>query len=180
MHLILQRMQSDTMFQLPAIWPCGQSLPQCDKMHSSHDCPTKDKKGDHWYAVCNARGHEAWSYKCPRRIEQKEKARAALAKRPILFVEAGEEGTTGPREVRAEEDDRGRKRGRSCSTIKRSPDGRGAEGPTEASKERWIEIQQRMARESSTTLPRPVGRPSNKKRFEKFNFASGSHSEETL
>ena len=153
---------------------CGH----CAKMHGSHDCPTRDTKGSHWCAVCNVQGHEAWNFKCPKRAEQKEKARAALARRPILFVEAGEEKAS--RRVSATGGDRGRKRDRTGSPSEHSQDGGEAEGPPETSKERWIEIKRRMAREPSATLPRPVGRPPAKRMFERPNPTSGSQREEAL
>lgn len=144
---------------------CGH----CAKMHNTNDCPTKDMANSRWCAVCNVQGHEAWYHKCPKRMEQKERARASLAGRPILFVEAEEGETRVPRREGAEEADRGRKRGRSCSTLEHSPRGREAEVLMGTSKERWTEIQQRMAKEPSTTGSRPVGRPSTKKRINVFD-----------
>ena len=113
-------------------------------------------------------------------MEQKEKARAALARRPVLFVEAEKRETKETRREGEGDDDKGRKRGRSCSVIGRSSRSGETGGPTEASKERWVEIQQRMAREPSATLPRPVGRPPTKKVFERFNFTNCPNNEEAL
>jgi len=64
--------------QCKATITCGY----CAQEHESRECPSKlDRNVPRKCAACRG-GHEAWSYQCPTRKEERAKARAAYDVRP--------------------------------------------------------------------------------------------------
>ena len=81
--------------QCKATIACGY----CAQEHESRECPSKlDRNVPRKCAACQG-GHEAWSYQCPTRKEERAKARAAYDVRPYYHPVAETPRSSIPSEV---------------------------------------------------------------------------------